>query len=95
MMVGKELGQMLNSQIIDNSWPTPVLFFWNDIINESGILFRCTLCDTFFSNTGNLEEHIGIKHMGYKNSQEWRVAKKDVAVKQAAKNHEAYEYIKH
>ena len=58
-------------------------------------LNRCTLCDTFFSNTGNLEEHIAIKHMGYKTSQEWRVAKKDDSVKQTVKDHEAFEYIKH
>ena len=32
--------------------------------------------------------------MGFKNGKEWRIAKKDPEVKSAAKNHEAYEYIK-
>ena len=33
--------------------------------------------------------------MGFKNGKEWRVARKDPAVKITVKNHEAYEYIKH
>ena len=33
--------------------------------------------------------------MGFQNAKEWRVARKDVQIRQRAKNHEAYEYIKH
>ena len=32
--------------------------------------------------------------MGFKNGKEWRVARKDPLVKNAAKEHEAFEYIK-
>ena len=55
--------------------------------------YRCKLCDTYYANTGNLEEHIGTKHLGFRNSKEWRRNK--AANKTAAKSHEAYEYVKH
>ena len=32
--------------------------------------------------------------MGFKNGKEWRVARKDPLVKNAAKEHEAFEYTK-
>ena len=52
--------------------------------------FRCKICNTPFSNTGNLEEHIGIKHLGFKDGKDWR--KNKPANKHLVKQHEAYEY---
>ena len=56
---------------------------------------RCKLCNIAYSNTGVLEEHIAIKHLGYQNGKEWRAVRKDIKIRQAAKDHEAYEYIRH
>ena len=45
-----------------------------------------------FGNTGNLKEHIGIKHLGYANAKEWRKSE-NKNVRDKVTKHEAYEYI--
>ena len=54
--------------------------------------YRCKICDLKFSNTSNLKEHIGIRHLGYANGKEWRKPE-NKAVRIETANHEAYEYI--
>ena len=54
--------------------------------------YRCKICDTFFVEIGNLKEHIGIKHMGYANSKEWR-RPENKDVRTSASSHPAYEFI--
>ena len=54
--------------------------------------YRCKICDLKFGNTGNLKEHIGIKHLGYANAKEWRKSE-NKNVRDKVTKHEAYEYI--
>ena len=53
--------------------------------------YRCKICDLKFGNTGNLKEHIGIKHLGYANAKEWRKSE-NKNVRDKVTKHEAYEY---
>ena len=53
--------------------------------------YKCRICDTKFSNKPNLLEHIGIKHMGYKDGKEWRKPE-NVEARKSAAFHEAFEH---
>jgi len=54
--------------------------------------YGCKICHLRFNNKGNCKEHIGLKHMGFKDAKEWRL-KENAEVRKSAETHQAYEYI--
>ena len=54
--------------------------------------YRCTLCNVQYTHRCNLQEHIGLRHMGYKDAREWR-RPENKEVRKSATQHEAFEYI--
>ena len=53
---------------------------------------RCTICNTLFGLKNNLDEHIAIKHMGFKDAKHWRRCKNNEEVERV-RAHPAFEFM--
>ena len=54
--------------------------------------YGCKICQLRFNNIGNCKEHIGLKHMGFKDAKEWRL-KENADIRKSAETHQAFEYV--
>ena len=54
--------------------------------------YRCKLCDIHFSSGGTLKEHIGLKHLNFKDAKEWRKPE-NKTIREETSKHEAWEFI--
>ena len=58
--------------------------------------FKCKLCKTMYSTKPNAQEHIAIKHLGYKNGKEWRASRRDEEGMEVRKKAAQYvEFVPH
>jgi len=62
------------------------------VVHKGTKQYRCKICGTFYSKSTNLTEHIGLKHLNYKDSKTWRLPE-NRDVRHAAVRHDAFQFI--